>query len=543
VARGTALDRARDALTRHEWATAYEAFGDVDRTVMTGADLEGFADAAWWTSHLPESIRLRTEAYAAYDAEGDDARAAAVAGRLAIEHAIRRETTVSGGFMMRAQRHLAELPATPPGVEHGFMAVLDATLATFGGDPEAGVRRAGDAVAIARSVGDPELRALAVHTEGIATIAAGRVPEGIALLDEAMAGIVAGEVGPYFTGIIYCSVISACLELSDIRRAGDWSDAARAWCATIPPDSPYPGMCRANRAEIARLRGSWPEAEAEAERACDELMHVEPAIAAAAFLQLAEVRRRRGDLAGADEAYERAHEFGEDPQPGYALLRFAQGKRAAARAALATALAVPARPAHRVRLLAAQVEVALADGDVDDARGAAEELTAIAAGAGTGAFTAQAEMASGAVALAAGDAAAVPHLRAATAAWNELRLPYETASARVLFGQALRRAGDEEGGRRELRAALASFERLGAVADAANIAARLGDREALPAGLTAREVEILRLVAAGKTNRDIAVELVISEHTVSRHLQNMYAKLGVSSRAKATAFAFEHDLT
>ncbi len=529
-------------MTRQDWAAAYAAFGEADGAAMTGADLEAFADAAWWCSKLPEALQIRMDAYAAYDAEGNDASAGWTAARLAIEHFIRGEPAVGSGFLMRAQRHAAELA---PGREHGFLAMLEATVALNTGDLEGALARIDDAVRIGRETGDPELIAMAIHTQGRALIDAGRVREGLALLDEAMASTIAGEVGPYFTGIIYCSLLSACLAIGDLRRAGEWSDAAAAWCATIPPDSPYPGMCRANRAEVARLRGAWPEAEAEAERACDELMVVEPGIAAAAFLQLAEIRRRRGDLARAEAAYGRAHELGEDPQPGLALLRLAQGKLDAARNAIAAALgAADARRPHRVRLLAADVEIALAGGAVDEARASADELGRIAGETGTPAFTAQAAEAAGSVALADGDVPeALARLREACAGWQELRLPYEASRARVDFARALRAAGDEDGATLELRAALAGFDRLGAVRDIAEVTPLLGEPEALPAGLTSREAEVLRLVASGKTNRDIAVELVISEHTVGRHLQNLYAKLGVSSRSAATAYAFEHGLT
>lgn len=509
---------------------------------MAGADLEGFADAAWWCSKLPEALQIRKEAYAAYDAEGNDAAAGSTAARLAVEHFVRGEPAVGGGFLMRAQRHAAALP---PGREQGWMATLEATVAMFSGDLDGALARITDGIRIGREVGDTELVAMAIRTQGLAMIDAGRVAEGFALLDEAMAATLAGEVGPYLAGVIYCSLLSACLAIGDLRRAGEWSDAAVDWCATIPPDSPYPGMCRANRAEVARLRGAWGEAEAEAERACDELLIIEPRFAAAAFLQLAEIRRRRGDLAGAETAYTRAHEFGEDPQPGLALLRLAQGKRAAARAAITAALgaAGPARP-HLVRLHAANVEIALADGSIDDALASAAALGRIADESQAPAFAAQAAQAAGSVALASGDVdGALARLREASTGWQELRLPYEASRARVGFARALAAAGDEEGATLELRAALAGFERLGAVRDAGEVASLLGTPDALPAGLTAREAEVLRLLASGKTNRDIAVELVISEHTVGRHLQNLYAKLGVSSRSAATAYAFEHGLT
>ena len=198
----TDLEDARAALARQDWAGAYEGFAAADRSSLTGADLEGYADAAWWGSHLRESLEIRTEAYAAYDAEGNDARAGWTAARLAIEHAMRGDVTVGGGFLLRAQRHVAALPE---GREHGFLAVLEATIASFGGDAERALARSADAVRIAQAVGDPELRALALHTQGMTMVALGRVADGVALLDEAMAGVVAGEVGPHFTGIIYCN--------------------------------------------------------------------------------------------------------------------------------------------------------------------------------------------------------------------------------------------------------------------------------------------------------------------------------------------------
>ncbi|HEY8017991.1 MAG TPA: LuxR C-terminal-related transcriptional regulator, partial [Actinomycetota bacterium] len=256
------------------------------------------------------------------------------------------------------------------------------------------------------------------------------------------------------------------------------------------------------------------------------------------------IRRRTGDLEGAETAFARAHELGGEPQPWLAYLRLSQGKIDAARTGLRLALTAEHQPARRARLLAAQVEAAVAASDLDEARAALGELSAVTADAGVPGFDAEVATAGGQVALADGRIRdALERLRRATAAWQTLRLPYEAARARVLCAQAIHAAGDEEGSRAELSAALAAFDGLGAAPDVAAVTRMLGATDALPAGLTAREVEVLRLVAAGKTNRDIAVELVISEHTVARHLQNMFAKLGVSSRSAATAFAFEHGLT
>ncbi|HEU4528516.1 MAG TPA: LuxR C-terminal-related transcriptional regulator [Actinomycetota bacterium] len=535
-----AIVRGREALARGAWADAYDALHAVDASALTPSDLEALADAAWWTSRFPESLELRTKAYAACAAEGDDLGAAGIAARLAIEHFVRDEHSVGAGFLMRARRH-AE--AVPEDAEHGFLLMVEATVARFSGDTDGAARLADRAVAIGQRTGSRDLVAMSLHTKGLALIEAGRVAEGLPLMDEAMAAVVAGDLSPYFTGIIYCALIGACLELSDVRRAGEWSDAARVWCESLPSSAPFPGMCRINRAEVARLQGLWTEAETEAVRALAELEPVEPGLAASALVQVGEIRRRTGDLAGAEEAFVRAQELGADPQPGLALLRLAQGRVEPARAALRLALTAERVPARRVRLLAADVRAAIAAGALDEARAEADELAAIAAETGLPAFDAAATTAAGEVRLAQGDvSAALERLRHAIDACQALRLPYETAVSRALYGRALGEGGDEDGSRAELRAALGAFQRLGARLDAEATARLLGEPHAPPSGLTPREMEVLRLVAAGKTNRDIAVELVISEHTVARHLQNMFAKLGVSSRAAATAYAYEHGL-
>jgi DNA-binding NarL/FixJ family response regulator len=536
-----AVGRAREALAASAWKEAYAGLHAADPSELTASDLEGFADAAWWLSKFPESVELRHRAYNAYAAAGDDLGAGGTAARLAIEHFIRDEPSVGAGFLMRARRHAEELAEGP---EVGFLAMVESVVARHMGEPDRAEELADRAIDLGRRYRDRDLLAMAIHAKGLTLIGVGRVREGLALLDEAMAAVVDGGLSPYFTGIIYCAVISACLELGDIGRAGEWSDAARVWCDTLAPDSPFPPMCRVNRSELARLRGSWSEAEAEALRAADELTAIEPtAGGGSAYSQLGEVRRCVGDLAGAEAAFERARELGDDPQPGLALLRLSQRKVEAARTAIRSALAAERHPPRRARLLSAQVEVALAAGALEEARAAVDELGAMAEATDFPAFAAAAATAAGSVALADGDVeSAIGALRSATETWRALRLPRETAAARSQLGRALLAAGDDEAARVELGAALAEFERLGAESDVTMLRAVLGAPSPLPRGLTAREVEVLRLVAAGKTNRDIAVELVISEHTVARHLQNTFAKLGVSSRAAATAFAFEHGL-
>ena len=532
-------DRAREAVRRESWGEVYEALRTHDPAGMEPGDLEALADAAWWLSRSDESIAARQGAYAGYTAAGEDLRAAWCAGRLCMEHFFRAEAALAAGWLMRAQRLLRDQPER---VQHGYLAAAESTLARARGETGEAVASAERATEVGLRFGDPDLVAMAIHLHGLGLIDAGRVAEGMALLDEAMTSVVAGELGTFYTGVVYCDVIAACLEVSDVGRLGEWNDAARQWCESLPPDAPFPAICRVNRAEAASLRGAWPEAEAEATRASREV-RFNPRVAARAFYETGEIRRRVGNLPGAEEAFARAHELGLQPQPGLALLRLAQGKPVAALQALRVALAdEPAGRPRRARLLAAQVEVALAAGDRDAAGQASRELDGIAGRLGTPALDAAAATVGGAVRLAEGDLpGALERLRVACATWQELRLPYETAQARMLYGTALRRAGIEEDALLELRAALSAFQRFGAASDAARTAALVGGEE-LPRGLTAREAEVLRLVAAGRTNREIAAALVISEHTVARHVQNIFAKLDVSSRSAATAFAFEHGL-
>jgi DNA-binding CsgD family transcriptional regulator len=536
----TDIDRARDAVERGSWSEAYELFHAVE-ALEQPEDYERLADAAWWTGRIEESIAARQRAYTGYAEAGNERRAAWMAARLCMEHFLRDEPAVGAGWFARAKRHANDLSDC---VELGFAAILEATILRYTGDPVSALPLVARAIEIGRRFGDRDLLGMAIHTQGLILIVQGRVAEGVALLDEAMTSVVAGELSDYFTGAIYCNVIGTCLDLADVRRAGDWGEAARAWAESIPPESPYPGMCRINRAQLASLRGDWPQAEAEAVRATEELLSFNSALAGEALYETGDVRRRLGDLAGAETAFERAHALGFEPQPGLALLRLAQGKVEAAVAALRVAITgTSGGRLHRTRLLWAFADAALATGDLDAAGTAADELEALAREADAAVLAASAATVRGSLLLAEGDVpAAMTSLRRATALWQELRLPYEGARARMAYGLALRAAGDEDGARLELRAALAAFERLGAAGDAAAASDQLGGPKELPRGLTAREAEVLRLVASGKTNRDIAVELVISEHTVARHLQNMFVKLGVASRAAATAFAYEHGL-
>jgi ATP/maltotriose-dependent transcriptional regulator MalT len=540
MARADDIDDTGVSASRGTWADDYRRLSGLDLAGLAAEELEALADAAWMVCRLEESIATRQQAYVRYLETRESRPAARVAWRLFWDHLYRGETVVAMGWLRRARRHLAAMPEE---AEHGFVALADAELALNRGSLDQAEASARDAVEVGDRHGAQGIVALGLTLQGRILIAQGRRDEGCASLDEAMTLVVSGQLDDFFAGAVYCIVIAECREIADIGRGSEWTDAARTWCASLPATTPFHGICRVHRGEILCLRGAWDEAEAEIRTASDELAVFKPRSAAEAFAALGELCRRRGDYQGAEDAFRRAHELGGDPQPGLALVRLAQGHAAAASTALGGALSDrSAPPMRRAQLLAAQVEVALTTGDIALARAAAGELCSIADVLDRPAAYSRAKLARGAVRLANQDAGgAMADLRAACTIWCDLGLPYEEAQTQLLIGAAAKELGDEEGALLAIRAACAGFERLGARADLRRATAWL-DRPPRPAGLTARELDVLRLLAAGKTNQQIAAELVISGHTAGRHVQNIYTKLGVSSRAAATAFAVEHHL-
>jgi DNA-binding NarL/FixJ family response regulator len=402
------------------------------------------------------------------------------------------------------------------------------------------------AVGIGRRFGDRDLLSLARQGQGRALISLGRTAEGMTLLDEVMIDVTAGEASAIVSGVVYCSVLSACQDVFDLRRAREWTAALSQWCATQPGLVPYRGQCLVHRSEVMALGGDWPGAMREVRQARTRLSRPtpQPAVGMACYQQ-GELCRLAGDLARADRQYRAAHRAGHDPQPGLGLLRLAQGRVDDAVTGIRRTMdAETVDSPARSRLLAPAVEVLLAAGDVARAREAADELDALAAAVGSAHVMALAARAAGAVLLAEGDAsAALGSLRRAWVAWADVDAPYEGARTRVLMARASRALGDDDSAEMEIDAALWVFRELGAGPDAA-AAQSLSRRPQVAGGdgLTAREVEVLRLVATGSTNRAIASELFISEKTVARHVSNIFTKLGCTSRAAATAYAYEHDI-
>jgi ATP/maltotriose-dependent transcriptional regulator MalT len=528
--------------SRDVWLETYRRLSGRDPADLTPDQLEAFADSAWLVCRLAESLSARQQAYARYDEIHDDRSAVRTAWRMFWDHLYNGDSVVALGWLRRANRHMAAIPES---AECGLVALAESELALNRGAVDEADAYATRAVDIGERHGSPSLIAFGLTLRGRAFIAQGKLEEGSAALDEAMALVLSGRLDVFFTGAVYCTVIAECLDVADMQRASEWTDVARAWCASLPVVTPYHGICRIHRGEVLGLRGSWTEAENEIRTAAEELTAFKPRSAAQALYALAEIQRRRGDLAAAEHSYLQAHQLGRDPQPGLALVRLAQGRTTVASAGLRTALAD--RSMSRVRrahLLAAQVSVALAAGDQELARGAAQELSSIADALGRPAVVGMAAIGRGKVRLADDDAGeAIADFRVALIMWRDLQLPYEEAQAHLLIGKAAQAMGDEEGARLEIQIARAGFERLGARRDAHQAAAVTSGRQDRIAGLTAREAEVLRLVAEGMSNRQIGQALAISEYTVARHLQNTFGKLGVSSRAAATAIAVAQHFT
>jgi DNA-binding NarL/FixJ family response regulator len=532
--RSSALERGRESFGRRMWGDAYRALSDADReTPLEPQDLERLGMAAQLLGNNAESTELLARLHSELVARGDAAYAARAAVWMAIRLLFEGKSAPSSGWVSRARRLLEEHPGDC--VERGYVILPDALKAAFEGNAEVSRDRFSEILRIGERFRDPELMAFGRLGQGRAWIRLGQIARGTALLDEVMVAVTAGEVSPVTVGEVYCAVLDACQETFDLRRAQEWTASLERWCAEQPDLAPYRGQCMIRRAELLQLHGDWRDAVEEASRACERLSRppAHPATGAA-FYQRAEVHRLRGEYSAAEECYREVSRWGRDPQPGLALLRLAQGRTETAAAAIRRVLDEAKAPRVRAPALAASIEILLAAGDLKGARAAAEELSAIARTIDAPLLHALATQASGAVLLAEGQPrAALTALQQAAAAWRALDAPYQAARARLSLGLAYRALGDEDTAALEIDVAHQALLALGAA----------HEQEAHPVSpLSSREIEVLRLVATGGTNRAIAQSLGISEKTVARHVSNIFTKLGLTSRAAATAYAYQHEL-
>lgn len=547
-----ARDRGLEAFRNRKWAEAYEALAGAHRDQsLEPAVLERFSVAAYLMGRADESVDALGGAHRQYQEQDDPVGAARCAFWLGFQLLMRGERARGGGWISRAESVLAACGLECE--ERGFVLLPRGLRLLAEGDPAAAHEAFVEAGRIGERFGSADLVALSRLGRGQARIRAGAIEDGVALLDEAMAAVDAGGLGPVAVGTIYCAVIQTCHEICDLGRAKEWTAVLSGWCASQPEVVPFRGECLVRRSEILRLQGEWHDALEEARRACRLLTgpSAEPG-AGAAFYQRGELHRLRGEFAEAEEAYREASVRGRTPQPGLALLRLAQGRIGDAEAAVRRVVEETATPARQWRVLPACVEIMLAAGDIDAAREAVAALTGLARDLEAPLLLALAAGARGAVRLEEGEpGAAVSELRTAQATWEALDAPYEAARVRILLARACRALGDEDTAALELEGAVRTLERLGAEADLArlraegenvSVHAHPGTATAHEHGLTPREAEVLQRLASGATNRRIGEELFISERTVERHVSHIFAKLGVSSRAAATAYAYEHHL-
>ena len=539
----SALERGRQAYERRAWKDAYELLLRADDAAPLGtADLALLATSAFMLGRDDEYLGLLERAHHAHLNAGEVLPAVRSAVWMGLILVTRGELGPGGGWIGRAQRLIESEPGDS--IERGYLLMPLAFQHEASGDFMSAAAVASEAASMAARFGHDDGFALATHLQGDMLIKAGRVREGLALLDEAMVAVTAGELSPIVTGIVYCGVILTCQNVYEVRRAREWTAALTRWCEGQPDVLAFTGRCLVHRAEIMQLNGDWPDALEEAQRARRRFIETrnEGRVGLAAYRE-AELQRLVGSFEEAEIAYREATRDGWEPQPGLAQLRLAQGRVDVAVSTIRRVLDETKEPLKRAGLLPAYVEIMLAAGDVEAAGRASFELEQLADRYESAMLDGMVAHARGAVLLAEGDpSASLIALRNAADVWRELGAPYEVARTRELVGLACRALGDDDAAALELDAARADFERLNAAPDVYRLGTHDAPERSSSHGLTTREVDVLRLVASGQSNKQIAAALVISEHTVARHVQNIFAKLGVSSRTAAASFAFEHEL-
>jgi DNA-binding NarL/FixJ family response regulator len=535
-----ALARGREAYRLRAWNEAFQLLALADRVApLEAEDLERFAVSAYLIGREVEFHHALERAHRAWLKLGEAARAGRCAFWLGLVLFLRDQPGQAGGWFARGRGLVEDRDCA----ELGYFALPLAEQQLRQGQVEIAEATAASAVEIGMRSGEADLTACARMVRSRTLIGRGQAPAGLALLDEVMLAVVSGELSPIMTGLLYCSGIETCHRVHALNRMREWTAALSRWCDEQPEMLAFTGCCLVLRAEILRLHGAWANAMTLARHAAERFtLAGKLAPPGEAFYCEGELHRLRGDFAAAERAYRNAHRVGYEPQPGLALLRMDQRRVDAACATIRRLVGTTPDRLLRARLLPAHVEIMLAAGNIGEAEDACRELEEVAALLDSQLLHAAAAHARGAVGLAQGDArAALGALRRAFGLWQQMEAPHEAARVRALIGLACRLLGDEETAALELGMARGEFERLGAAPDIARLDA-LGGRATPAAPLSARERQVLRLVAAGKTNKAIAAELRLSARTIDRHLSNIYTKLDVPSRAAATAHAHNHRL-
>lgn len=541
-----ATERGKRAFAGQQWKEAFDQLALADSESHLGpAELEQLGDAAYLVGRDDDAIAAWTRAHHAFVELADVPRAARLGFWLSLSLLLRGKAAQSSGWLARTQRLIGARDCP----ERGLALVISGLFSMGKGDAQKACSCFEEGMSLAERFEHADLMAVSLLGWGQALAQMRRVDEGVVRLDEAMLAVTTGKVSPLMAGIVYCGVIVTCERVSDLPRAHEWTEALDTWCGSQPELVAFRGECLVQRGEVMRFKGDWSGALDEARRASELLSSRSARLASRALYQQAELHRLRGEYRQAEALYREAGAGGFEPQPGVSLLRLAQGDVEAAKASIrrvereAGNQQGPGSGTQRIAVLGPLVEIMLAAGELEPARAAAEELGQIAADVDALLVKAIAAHASGAVFLASEDAErALSALREAWATWQRLQAPYESARVRVLMGHACALVGDRDTATMHYDAATAVFERLGATPDLAGL--RAPERTGTPSAvkLSRRERQVLSLVASGSTNRQIAADLGISEHTVARHVSNIFNKIGVGTRAAATAFAFENDL-
>ncbi len=539
------VERGREAFRAKRWSEAARLLSEAEeRSPLDPEDYAALTDARFLISPDQAGAEIMGAASQVLLQRGDVRRAARAAFWASATLGRLGEISSSSGWNARGRR-LLEDAGMDDSAERGYLLTGAAFAALHGGEFETVFELVRQISAIARRFGDAELLAFVRQLEGRALLLQGDVRSGMAILDEVMITATTTEMSPVLVGLIFCFLIRTAHELHDFGRAREWTAAVERWCLDQPDLDMYRGECQVYRAHVLQVVGEWQRASEQAGSACRAFLRPPPHPAAGfALYELGDLHRLAGDYSQAEQALSQAASHGHPAQPGLALLRFDQGRLDVASASIRRALAETREPLARAAILPAFVEIVLAAGDLDSARDAAAELAETAAQTRSEYLVATAAHAQGAVLLAAGNAGeALPELRRAASVWARLNAAHHAAQTRLLIGRACLELGDQDTARLEIDGAREAFSRLGAEPDARRAKALLSaPARHLPRGLTAREAELLALLATGRSNREIAAQLYISEKTVARHVSNILRKLEVSSRAAATAYALKHGL-